>query len=395
MSPTSTRNRARSRRVEPHPSPVVAPPSGHVFCVQRQHGLVWYAKYRTGTGRQIQRKLGPAWTRRGRPPVGYFTRSSAERWLCATLEQIRTRTMPPLAGTRASFAAAAAEWLRYVEHDRRRKPNTIRGYQTMVRVHLLPEFGEQLLTDISAEQIERWAWGIDCAASTRAKLIVCIGGIYHRARKVWGITYDPVDDVERPTIRSSFDIDVYTPVEVRLLAAAATSEEDAAIFRTAAFTGLRLGELVALRWRDVDLDGRVLRVRASWSGTELTIPKTGRVRSVPLAPQVVGVLARCRPTCEPNALDRLVFPGIDGGYLDRSALRRRFRAAQAQAALRPLRFHDLRHTFATTMVARTSIRRVQEWMGHSDLHSTMRYVHYVPRDDDARLVAEAFNDADA
>jgi len=54
--------------------------------------------------------------------------------------------------------------------------------------------------------------------------------------------------------------------------------------------------------------------------------------------------------------------------------------------------HDLRHTFATTMIARTSIRRVQEWMGHSDLHSTMRYLHYAPRDDDAQLVAEAFAD---
>jgi integrase-like protein len=178
--------------------------------------LVWYAKYRTGTSLQIRRKLGLAWTRRGRPPAGYFTRSSAERWLCATLEQIRVRTLPPMAGTRASFAAAAAEWLRYVEHDRVRKPNTIRGYQTMVRFHLLPQFGDQLLTDISTEQIERWAWGIPCAPATRAKVIVCMGGIYHRARKVWGITYDPVDDVERPSIRASFDVDVYTPAEVRL-----------------------------------------------------------------------------------------------------------------------------------------------------------------------------------
>jgi hypothetical protein len=47
------------------------------------------------------------------------------------------------------------------------------------------------------------------------------------------------------------------------------------------------------------------------------------------------------------------------------------------------------------MIARTSIRRVQEWMGHSDLHSTMRSLHYAPRDDDARLVAEAFAECPA
>jgi integrase len=135
-------------------------------------------------------------------------------------------------------------------------------------VHVLPEFGEQLLTDITTEQIERWAWSIDCATTTRLKLIVCVSGIYHRARKVWGMTYDPVDDVERPYIRPSLDLEVYTPAQVFALVAAAASEQDAAIFLTAAFTGLRLGELVALRWRDVDLQRRVVRVRGTWSGSE-------------------------------------------------------------------------------------------------------------------------------
>src|SRR4051812_44637145 len=237
MSRKPARDRARSKRLGPVPPPVVAPPSGHVFCVQRQHGLVWYAKYRTGTGRQIQRKLGPAWTRRGRPPAGYLTRSSAERWLWAALEQVRVRTMPPMVGTRASFAAAAEEWLRYVEHDRRRKATTVRGYRILLSVHVLPEFGEQLLTDITTAQIERWVWGIECAAATRLKLIVCLSGTYHRARKVWGITYDPVDDVERPSIRPSLDINVYSPTEVLELVGAAASIQDAAVFLTAAFTG--------------------------------------------------------------------------------------------------------------------------------------------------------------
>ena len=57
---------------------------------------------------------------------------------------------------------------------------------------------------------------------------------------------------------------------------------------------------------------------------------------------------------------------------------------------RPLRFHDLRHTFGTRMIAKADIRRVQEWMGHADVQTTMRYLHYAPRADDAALVAEAF-----
>jgi integrase len=88
--------------------------------------------------------------------------------------------------------------------------------------------------------------------------------------------------------------------------------------------------------------------------------------------------------------DDLVFIGESGSYLDASALRRRYKAALERAGLRPLRFHDLRHTFGTRMIAKADIRRVQEWMGHADIQTTMRYLHYAPREEDARLVAEAF-----
>jgi integrase len=65
------------------------------------------------------------------------------------------------------------------------------------------------------------------------------------------------------------------------------------------------------------------------------------------------------------------------------------------ADLRSLRFHDLRHTFGTRMIAKADFRRVQEWMGHADIQTTMRYLHYAPRDEDAQLVAEAFKVEDA
>ena len=55
-----------------------------------------------------------------------------------------------------------------------------------------------------------------------------------------------------------------------------------------------------------------------------------------------------------------------------------------------MRFHDLRHTFGTRMIAKADIRRVQEWMGHADIQTTMKYLHYAPRDEDAELVAQAF-----
>jgi hypothetical protein len=86
-------------------------PSGHVFRVERRHGLVWYAKYRLPDGRQVQRKIGPAWTERGRPPAGYLTKRTAERWLRDLLDEARRGTLPGMVRTGATFADAAAEYL--------------------------------------------------------------------------------------------------------------------------------------------------------------------------------------------------------------------------------------------------------------------------------------------
>jgi integrase len=207
---------------------------------------------------------------------------------------------------------------------------------------------------------------------------------------VWGLPLNPVADVEKPPLSRSGDIDVFSPEEVWALVRTEASEQDAAIYLTAAFTGLRRGELLALRWRDVDFAGSVIRVRSSYSDGHLTTPKSGKVRSIPMAPDVGSALAKLGRRDRWTADDDLVFAGELGSYLDGSALRRRYDAALKRAGLRRLRFHDLRHTFGTRMIGKADIRRVQEWMGHANIQTTMKYLHYAPREEDARLVAEAF-----
>ena len=371
--------------------PVPKPPTGHVFRVERARGPVWYAKYRLPDGRQVQKKLGPAWTDRGRPAAGYFTKRLAEEWLRSTLEQARRGTLPGLVRTGATFADAAAEFLRYTAEDRGCKPSTLRDYRSNLDAHLLPAFGAMSLESVSPEAIEVWKASLTgLSPRTKNKLLVVMHGVFRRAVNVWGLPANPVASIEKYRQRSSGDIDVFSPEEVMALVRAAGSEQDAAIFLTAAFTGLRRGELLALRWRDIDFTGSVVRVRASYAAGELTTPKSGKVRSVPLAPEVANSLARLGQRADWVSDDDLVFAGEAGAYLDGSALRRRYGAALARAGLRPLRFHDLRHTFGTRMIAIADIRRVQEWMGHADVQTTMRYLHYVPRTDEAALVARAF-----
>ena len=103
---------------------------------------------------------------------------------------------------------------------------------------------------------------------------------------------------------------MFSPEEVLALVREADSEQDAAIYLTAAFTGLRRGELVALRWRDVDFAAHRIRVCGSYAGGRLTTPKSGKVRSVPLAPAVAETLARLGQREFWIAEDDLVFPGV-------------------------------------------------------------------------------------
>jgi integrase len=366
------------------------PPSGHVFRVERKRGPQWFAKYRLPDGRQVQRRVGPAWTERGRPAAGYFTKRLADDWLRGVLDEARQGTLPGLVKTDVTFAEAAEEWLRYVEHDRGRKPSTIAGYRALLRSQLLPTFGELPIESITTPMIEAWIAGVDRAPATRTKALVLMHGIFKRARKQYGLPRNPAAEVEKPPTRQSGDIEVFSPEEVMALVRAAASKQDAAIYLTAAFTGLRRGELLALHWRDVDFGGQVIRVRASYAEGALTTPKSGKVRSVPMAPDVAETLAKLGQRRQWTADDDLVFVGQAGSYLDGRALRRRYDSALERAALRKLRFHDLRHTFGTRMIAKADIRRVQEWMGHADIQTTMKYLHYAPREGDAALVAEAF-----
>jgi integrase len=380
----------------------VARPSGFVFRLEKTRGASWWAKYRLPDGTQVKRKIGPVWTGRGRPAEGHFTKRLAEDWLHDRLEDLRASDVAASglsapARVSVTFAEAAAEYLRFSEEDRGCKPSTVRNYRNAIRVHLLPVFGSMTVDEITVQEIERWRAGMTSARverelsnKTKNNLLVLMHAIFRRAVKLYGLPANPVASVDRFRVRTSGDIQVFSPEEVWALVRAAGSEADAAIFLTAAFTGLRRGELLGLRWRDVDFAGSTIRVRASYAAGKLTTPKSGKVRAVPMAPDVAGALAKLGDRGRYTGDDDFVFAGEAGLPLDGDALSSRYRDALGRAGLRPLRFHDLRHTFGTRMIAKADIRRVQEWMGHADIQTTMKYLHYAPRAEDAELVAQAF-----
>lgn len=135
-----------------------------------------------------------------------------------------------------------------------------------------------------------------------------------RSRRFCRLQGNAAADLDRLPERRSGDIDVFSPEEIWALVRAADSEQDAAIFLTAAFTGLRMGELLALRWRDVDFARRPVRVRASYYLGQLTTPKSGRVRAVPMAPEVATARARLCRREHLTGEDDLVFVGAAGSH---------------------------------------------------------------------------------
>ena len=376
--------------------------TGHVHLRHGKRGPVWYARYRLADGRQAQKRLGPAWVnkkgnKKGRIPAGYYTQKTAKTELDAILTDARRGELPgsePKSGH--TFGEACTRWLHYVEVEQRRKPSTLRDYRNVVRGTLLPEFGQDTpLEQITAGRIDQYRKGLlsegRLSPRTVQKLMVQMHSILERAstgpedKDKW-IKTNPARDVKRVTLTRSGDFNVLSVVEVEAVARAATGEQDAAVFVVAAFTGLRLGELRALRWRDVDFAKQTVHVHRSFTHGVLGTPKSGKVRSVPLIDQAarhLDQLSRREHFTSPNDL---VFCTEVGGYLNDDGIRDRFYDALAAAGLgdkrtgpEPIVFHDLRHTFGTLAVQAWPISDVQGYMGHADIQTTMIYVHHQPK----------------
>ncbi|MBA2361419.1 MAG: site-specific integrase [Actinobacteria bacterium] len=373
--------------------------------VQRKRGDQWYAKWRgpkrLTDGRtvteQTQQRLGPTWKGNGRPPEGYFTAKLAEAWLAAKLTDLRRGEGIPTESSRVSFRIVAEDWYSHGETVRGLKASTLRDYRSVLDCHLLPAFGETPIDAITSRMIEAWrSRGIADGSLTRRpaiKAVMVLHGIFERARRAYGLATNPVADVER--LRDEYDpgeYDWFSPEEVRALVRAAASEQDAATFLTAAFTGQRMGELLALRWRDIDFDAETIRVFGSVDERAgRTVPKSGRGRSVPMVADVAQTLAKLGQRERFTGRDDLVFPNAVGHFLDKSALRRRYKEAITTARLRPIKFHELRHTFGSLAINAGSIVEVQHWLGHADTRTTSRYLHHKSRGDEARRLGPAFD----
>lgn len=422
--------------------------TGHLKLLRRKSGSVWYLKTRVPGRRpeQTTERLGPAWTDGGRPPTGHYTRKMAQDalndYLAAERRKIGDGAYTHPESEQVTFGEAAAEYVRYVEHVRKIDAATVKDYRGVIDGYLLNDrrlrdlglepFSDRPIKAITPDDIDRYKEaliaatrpvkrpgpdGSDQTATVPAlssrvivRHLTVLHGIFKRAKRAYGLAANPAsaDLVERPKVVYTGEFDTLDRSELDLLAnaaadlhralaadpatenRAAASRWDSAIYKVAAFTGLRQGELLALRWKDVDFVAGLLHIRRNFTDRREKVPKGKKVRSVPMTPDVVDVLGRLKERELFTGDDDLVFCSTLGSHVDAWSLRRRFYRALDMAGLRRIRFHDLRHHFGTAAITVLDAYSVQSYMGHSHYSTTQRYLHHKPRREDAQRLHGAF-----
>lgn len=359
-------------------------------------GNSWYGWWRDPAGRRVKRRIGPA--RRPGTRDG-LTRTQAEE----RLRKLRdTERAPARDGGERVTAELAGEALKASLKIKQRKKSHQQGTAMDLRNHIVPFFGNKDLDRITPDDIERYIvvkQRDGLAIKTIRNHLNTMHTLFDiGVRRGW-CPNNPVKLADRPVLKT-------TETRIRFLeqpaleALLATSYPDDAfgrlepiVYLTAAMTGLRQGELIGLRWRDVDFSARKVRVVSPFVRGEFADPKsTTSGRSVPLARRVADALTELRATTLYPRDEDLVFCHPEtGNPLDRAKLTRRFAKAIKRAEVHRVTFHELRHTFGTRMAAAgVPIRTIQQWMGHADMKTTQIYAHYQPTDDEADRVDNAF-----
>ena len=374
--------------------------TGQLYTRTNAAGLEsWYGKWRVD-GRRVNRLLGE---RRGpRSPHG-MTSKQAEVALRDAMASLTGDELARLAQDKLRGGKTLGEVLDAYLDARDLKDSTATDYAMHVRVHLEPFFDGKTVGDITAKDIERLLTHLASAGlkvkTVRTYVTTLSTLLTYAVRKGWAKA-SPMSAVDLPPLR---DHDAIEPLrflrvhEVNDLVAAVPAgpyrQLDRALLITAAMTGLRQGELRGLRWGAVDWTAqRVLVARNIVRGRE-TSPKSRKSRSVPLAPQVAAELKALHEGTDWKGADHPVFADPRTGEpVARTPMMERYRKALEAAGLDvAFRMHDLRHTMGTSLaMAGVDIVTIQAYLGHSDLATTRRYMHYAPAADEAARIGAAF-----
>lgn len=297
--------------------------------------------------------------------------------------------------TKRTFQECAEEWLRTYARTHV-KESTLREYEAVFKNHLFPLFGPLPFSKLTRGAVRRLiAEKIEAGLSraTVRNIIVPLREMYNHAIDDGTISFsNPATRVGRFNKRrgSEKKIDPLTREELSVLLETAKEKMPYyyPLFLCAARTGMRLGELLALTWEDLDFNGRFIEVRRNLVRGKITTPKNGKSRRVDMSRQLTEILKAVLLKRKEEALrsgagkvEGLIFTTPEGTVLDHNNLRKRvFYRTLELAGLRRVRFHDLRHSFASLLIQQgESLAYVKDQLGHHSIQITVdTYGHLVP-----------------
>ena len=361
--------------------------------------MIGKSRTNNGEARYVVRLRGTDGTERSRT---FRSRKDAERYERAQrTARDQGLWIDPRSG-RVTLALWAAEWQRTVVHLR---PTTQRIYDANLRNHIITDLGDLELAKLSPSMLRAWLAALMTKTGSHGKELApgSVAQAYRTLNRVLVAAVDnellgrnPLSGVRAPRVEAE-PMRFLTHDEVATLASV-IDPRYRALVSVAAYTGLRAGEMMALRRKHVDLLRRTITVveQAQYIGGRhvVSAPKSaaGR-RSVALPGTVVAALQEHFTTYAESGAEGLVFPAPEGGFLRLENFRKRvWNPAVAKAGVAPLRVHDLRHTCASLAIAAgADVKVLQRILGHASAALTLdRYGHLLPGQ--ARSVADRLDE---
>jgi len=264
----------------------------------------------------------------------------------------------------------------------RQKPSGIAAKELILRVHLLPALGHKRLDAIKSEDVQRLKRDLEAKSPKTVNNVLAVLSVMLKKAVEWEVIERMPCTVKLlPVTKGSTKFYDFGEYERLVEAARLLDPRTHLIALLGGEAGLRCGEMIALEWTDVDLVNRQLCIRRSdWNG-QVTTPKGGRLRHMPLTRRLAAALSDHRHLRSTRVLCQ-----DDNEPLTRQIVQTRAKRAGRKARLLHHGVHILRHTFCSHLAMRGApARAIQELTGHADLSMTQRYMHLSPAALDAAI----------
>ena len=296
----------------------------------------------------------------------------AQNWEAQTKTRIGNGDKS-IAKSKMKLSELADYWLE--NHARIHKsPSSIKRDEAFLRHQILPSFGTVYLENIDSNKVEYWMNSLRVSLSTKScnSALGLLKKMLNDATR-WGfVAGNPIVKVQRFK-QAEQDFLFWNKEEAISFLSKVKDTEHSCVYTTALLTGMRRGELAGLKWDCVDLNRRQITVKRSYcfkANALRSETKSKRIRRIPINKVLLDLLGNLKASAKSD----MVFPDVDFNHIARTIKR-----DAINAGIKPIRFHDLRHSFASIfMMAGGSIYELQKILGHSSIRMTERYSHLAP-----------------